>query len=464
MSERTAAPANDSLSNSGFIVNVNFVFVSTITTYSLAFLYIVVIARLLGPEGRGITALYAAAVSLGYAFLSLGLSPAILYFVSRREQTARQALEVALCITLGAIAVTALTVLAIVPLLDTSFEADGLPYWLALVAMPGVVQHTALESVLRAQQRFLARNAVEILLPSTILTSLIVIELTAGLTVDSAIYAWSLAYVPTVMVGYLLVGRSNWPRGLAPLKTLLTSLRFGVQAQLSNLFQLLNYRLDSYLVLLFVNTAGVGLYAVGVSMSEGLWFIANSVSIVLLVNLTAADESYAARMAPIVCRNTLLVTGIAAIAVAVVAPVVIPVLFGSDFDEAVVPFLCLLPGTVALAGTKILASYVFSRGKPMINSWIALATLVTTVSGDFALIPFFEVTGAAIATSIAYGVSLTLTALAYRKLSGGSLSEALLPRFSDAALYREGLRLLAARLRLARANAGESVQEGQRGS
>ena len=95
-------------------------------------------------------------------------------------------------------------------------------------------------------------------------------------------------------------------------------MRFGVQSQLSNLIQLLNYRLDSYLVLFFVNTSGVGLYAVAVSLSEGMWFIANSVAIVLLTNLTAGDEDYAARMTPLVCRNTMLVTGLAALPAAAI--------------------------------------------------------------------------------------------------------------------------------------------------
>ena len=43
-----------------------------------------------------------------------------------------------------------------------------------------------------------------------------------------------------------------------------------------------------------------------------MWFIANSVGVVLLTNLTASDDEAAARMTPVVCRNTLLVTAVAA--------------------------------------------------------------------------------------------------------------------------------------------------------
>jgi O-antigen/teichoic acid export membrane protein len=180
-------------------------------------------------------------------------------------------------------------------------------------------------------------------------------------------------------------------------------------------------------------------------LSEGLWFIANSAAVVLLTNLTAGDDEYVARMTPLVCRSTLLITTVAALGAAVVSPFVIPLVFGSSFDDAVIPFLCLLPGTVALSGGKILSAYVFSRGKPTINAVIAVITLMVTVGGDFILIPWLGVTGAAIGATIAYTVSLTLTTLAYRRLSGASIARALLPQPADAGIALEAVRGIAGR-------------------
>jgi O-antigen/teichoic acid export membrane protein len=225
------------------------------------------------------------------------------------------------------------------------------------------------------------------------------------------------------------------------------STRFGVQGQLSNLIQLLNLRLDAYLVLVLVNSAGVGIYAVGVSLAEGMWLIANSVGVVLLTSLTASDDESAARMTPLVCRNTLLVTGLAAVAAAVVSPVIVPAIFGSEFDASVAPFIWLLPGTVAAAGTKILAAYVFSRGRPLINAQVGVAVLIVTIVGDLALIPPFGVPGAAIASSVAYACGLALTAIAYRRLSGGSIADCVVPRPADLPLYVDGAKGLLGRLR-----------------
>ncbi|HLF79864.1 MAG TPA: oligosaccharide flippase family protein [Dehalococcoidia bacterium] len=430
-----------------FFFNVNLVFVSTLAAYVLSFLAFVFIARVLGPEGRGITSLFQSAVNLGFAFLSLGVPQAAIYFVSRRDFERRQVIEAGLSVTVFATSLTALAVLVAFVFFDDRLARDDLPYWLAVLAMPAIVQLFLLEGVLRGQGRFGANNALDVFIPAITLVGLVAVEVTAGLTVGRSIYTWVLTFLPAVVLGYWLVGKAAWPRRLETGVVLNRMVRFGVQSQLSNLIQLLNYRLDAYLVLLFVNTAGVGFYAVGVSLSEGMWFIANSVAVVLLTNLTAGDEAYAARMTPLVCRNTLLVTALAALPAGAVSPVIVPLVFGGDFDKSVLPFVLLLPGTVALSGSKILAAYVFSRGKPMINAWISLATLVVTVAADLVLIPLLGTPGAACGASIAYGLSLALTATAYRRLSGGSVSAALLPRVDDVSLYVEGARGLLHRLR-----------------
>jgi O-antigen/teichoic acid export membrane protein len=196
-----------------------------------------------------------------------------------------------------------------------------------------------------------------------------------------------------------------------------------------------------------VNAEAVGLYSVGVSLSEGLWLLANSVAVVLVPKLAASDAEYASRTAPLVCRNTLLVTGLGAVVLGAVSPIVVPLLFGRSFDGAIAPLLWLLPGIVALAGTKVLSAYVFSRGRPLINTWISLVALVVTLGGDLVLIPLFEVPGAAIASSLAYILSFVLTLQAYRRLSGRPFSDALVPRSSDIGLFLEGVRTALSRLK-----------------
>lgn len=442
-------PGQDDGRSGGFLLNVNLVFAGTLIDYAFTFLAGVLLARALGSEGRGVVAIFQASVGLAYAFLSLGVATAVVYFVARRDLKSREAMEVGLAVTLAATLVGA-GVIGLGGLALGRFSEAGAPFWLALVALPGALQFRLLEGVLRAQGRFGAMNILVVSLPAVSLAALAGVALLWRLDVTSAVQAWSLSFLPPVLLGYALVGPSAWPRALPGLGRLRRVLFFGAQGQLGNLIQLLNYRLDSFLVLLFVNASGVGLYAVGVSLSEGLWFVANSVAVVLLTDLTAADAARAARMTALVCRNTLLVTALAAVAAALAAPLLVPAVFGGEFRGSVLPFVLLLPGTAAQAAVKVLAAYVFSRGRPMINANIALATLVVTVLLDLLLIPLLGVPGAALASSLAYGASLYLTGVAFRRLSGYSLAEALLPQRSDVGIYLDAARSLARRLTMAR--------------
>ena len=170
-----------------------------------------------------------------------------------------------------------------------------------------------------------------------------------------------------------MLGPAQWPRGLGLGTLLWPSMRFGVQGQLSNLIQLLNLRLDSYLVLLLVNSAGVGIYAVGVSLSEGMWFIANSVGVVLLTNLTASDdESAGPHDAAGLPQHAAGHTGIGAIAGAgAVSPFVIPLIFGSDFDAAVCRSSGCCPAPSPRPARRSWRHMCSAAGRPLVNAQIA---------------------------------------------------------------------------------------------
>jgi O-antigen/teichoic acid export membrane protein len=447
MSEAIPATGASEDRHSGFLVNVNLIFVSTLAVNALSFFIVIVIARLLGPEGRGITSLYQTGINATYAVISFGVSIGALYYVSRGEVTPRKAMESGLSATLGSAVLAAAGALVIGALFaDEMAEAD-VPYWLVIVAIPLVVQFRLTEVLLRADGRFLVVSIVEFLVPAVVLLALLAVEFTAGLTVGRAIAVWSLAPLPSLLIAYAFLGPPAWPHRFDFSPTTFRLVRFGVQGQLGNIVQLLNYRLDSYLVLFFVDATGVGLYAVAVSLSEGLWLLANSVATVLIPKLTASGSDYAARTTPVICRNTLLVTALGALALAVLSFALVPFLFGNEFEDAVEPLLWLLPGVVAASATKVLAAYVFSQGRPMINTTISAVTLAVTLGADFVLIPTLGVNGAAISSTFAYAVSLVLTLYNYSRLSGGSWSEAILPRFADITLVLDSARSLAARLR-----------------
>ncbi len=430
-----------------FLFNVNFVFLFALTSNTTGFLTAILLARALNPEGRGDLALFQAAVGIGVAFANLGVGAAVFYFVSRRELSGRQAMEVGLTVTLLTTAVAIIAVLVTALFFAGYLDDVNIPYGMAILAAPAFIQLRVTEGLLRAQGRFGVMNALEVSLPFCMILSLGGTELLFGLNVPRAVIAWTLAFLPPVVAGYVLLGRDVWPHRPAGWSLLQKAIRFGGQTALTNLVQLANYRVDTFLILALVSRSGVGIYTVANSQVEGLLILSSSVAIVLLTDITAGDKANAGRLTPVVCRNTMLVTAVAAVVAGLIANLWIPEVFGSKYQASVEPYLWLLPGMVAISGARILGAYVFSRGLPIVNFWIAVANLAITTPITIALLAVYDVPGAAIGTSIGYILMLAMTAYAYARISGNPASDALIPRRSDLRLYTDALRHVFRRLR-----------------
>jgi O-antigen/teichoic acid export membrane protein len=262
------------------------------------------------------------------------------------------------------------------------------------------------------------------------------------LTVTRAIESWTASFLAADAIALVMVGVRNidLPAVLRPhWDVLRAQIKYGAQGQMANLAQLFNYRLDQFLVAAFVSTAGVGHYAVAVGLSESVWWISSAIALVLLPRLTEMDRERANEVTPLICRNTFLVSIVASAALAAAAPIAIPIIFGSEYDSATLALVLLLPGIIAASATRVLGTYLFSQGRIIYNTYATFIALGLTIALDLALIPLLEINGAAIASSVAYVASMIATLYWYRRVSGGRIRDALLPRPSDVSFYAEVL-------------------------
>ena len=85
--------------------------------------------------------------------------------------------------------------------------------------------------------------------------------------------------------------------------------------------------------------------------------------------------------------------------------VVIPVLYGSDFTDAVLPAQIILVGFALEGMSGVLTGYFDGIGRPGVNSAATAVGLLTTVVLDLILIPRFHETGAAAASACAYSAT-----------------------------------------------------------
>jgi len=272
----------------------------------------------------------------------------------------------------------------------------------ASAAVPFMLLTAFMQSLLQGGQRFVHFNAVLLVQYATPTVCLVLALLVFRDRTLGAVSAWTVSAALTAFTAAIAVAPlSRFSLRMHP-GTLRALLRFGSLSYLGNVTSYVNYRFDVLIVNLFAGAREVGLYAVGTSLAEIVWFITNAASIVLAPRVASAKPDEADRVTEAVGRVVGLLTLVAAIALAVTAPLLVVLFFGADFAESTWAVWLLLPGIVTFSVSRILSMYLLGRNKLKIDLLAAAVGLVVTLALDLLLIPRYGFRGAAIASSIAY--------------------------------------------------------------
>ena len=398
------------------------------------------LARTLGPDGRGAMAALLAPISLINLALTLGGPEAMTYFVARGRLDRRRAILAALgaALVCGAAAILILApsshwILRHYPSLRTE-------YYLLLLTLPLTLGFATVRGAVNGLRRFdvvnieRASGAVIRLaaLVSAASLGLLTASSAAWITVLSALVG-SLALIPA-----FLKGPFN-PSGNADLADFS---RYAGRSALGTTGTFAVFKLDQTLMVPLAGSSQLGFYAVAVSLAELPVFAVNAIQdIVFAVAAEADDREVPARISRI---STLVMIPVCTIA-GLAAPFALPLLFGDAFRPAVVMTEILLAGTVPLTVTALLGAGLLSQGRAGTRSLVQIAGGVLTVVLVVLLVPPFGGVGAAIASLATYSGLALATAIAYSRTTSLPLRRCLVPTRADLDDVRSGARRIAGR-------------------
>jgi O-antigen/teichoic acid export membrane protein len=342
--------------NSAFLKNTTATFSVYVLLLLISIANSAVVARWLGPEGKGMLALALLTSGVLSLVLSGGVGVANVYFAGSRRfsvsQLTRNSFGLALLGGMaGAVLIVGLQTTGLLGLL-----VPGVPtgiITLALLAFPVGLLTGYLNGILQGLQRIIYANAIALL--QGVLTLGLTLLLVAGarLGLLGAVLANLGAAGAALLLAAALVRQAGghfaprWdPVVMRPI------LAFGLRGYIGNLLQFFNYRLDSFIVNYFLGPAGVGIYGTAVALAELLWHLPNAVSFVIFPKAAATQPEVMNRFTPRVFRVTLGLTALGGLGLALVGRWLIRLIYTSTFDPAYVPLLALLPGVILLGGAK----------------------------------------------------------------------------------------------------------------
>lgn len=400
----------------------------------------VLYARLLGPVGRGQVGLCLMAIALGVLVGGLGGEvPLVIWTAHSREKASEWLAGIFLLGFAGSVASCCLWA-AIYWIWHPAF-LQGITSPMAAVVLatiPPSILLTYLMTILRGLERFRLRSGLALANQAMGLAAVVALVLLFNRTPEMAVFA----NLVTICVGTSLsvfflrdfLG-SGWQRRGAG-NNIGSALSLGVRGQLGNLASFFNYRLDVFVVNYFLGPAQVGIYAVGVIVSEALWQIPQAAAVALGPRTVRTIDKGATEFTCLVLHQVLVVACISSAIMAICCPLAMRVVFGDHFSASVEVIWWLLPGVIALSLAKVTASDLVARGKPEFSSVFSSIALLVTVVLDLTLIPRMGINGAALASSAAYIVNAALLAGALKRELKVSWKTLLVPTRFEFVPYR----------------------------
>lgn len=406
------------------------------------------LARRAGTVALGTYVLMGTLTSLINLITAAGLPWAAIHHLGRRahpiQQTAATVLFAGIISAGVSVVVLAVGYLCFEHTFFSAVSQTQLAVTLAVV--PAVFLTNVLGSLLLGLSRTLQFALLNFIQAAVTLGVQAAFAVAGGLTATTGLEGWLVGSFLSLVLGVVLVSRrvSVIPRlHIAVLRDLVG---YGLKGYIANTLMYFNYRLDSLLVNGFLGVASVGVYAIAVSMAELIWYSANAVSTVLFPHISSVSRTEADRLTPTIVRNVLFVSLCTSLAMFLVGPSIIRIVFGSRMEGAVLPLELLLPGVFVLSAAKVIGSYLSGIGKPLYSTYLAGGTVVLSVCLDLALIPGLGVPGAALASTVVYTTMTVCSIAIFRRESGRRLREILLVAPSDFAGYRDIVRATLHRL------------------
>ncbi len=378
-------------------------------------------ARLLGPAPRGLISLCMMAIAFGAMVGSLGSEATVVVWISKfREQHQRWFPSVVVWVAVGSLFSACAWALLFWKARPAFLKGitPGLAV-LVLISIPVSVLFSVLMSMLVGEERFQLRSLIALINRTVGLVGFFIWLIVLGRRSETALLGNFLGLIVGVTVAAVCLRhffRSAW-NIMSARQELVPLMLFGIRGQAGTLASFFSYRLDVFVVNYFLDASQVGLYSLGVIVSEVLWQLPTVVAVALFPRTARTVGAGAEDFTCMILRQVSLITVSAGVLISILSPLAIPLIFGARFSPSVPVIWWILPGTIALSLGKVVAADLTARG--LINHLpiSAFIGLVLTLILDFLLIPRMGIRGAALASTVAYlGSGIYLLSVIRREL------------------------------------------------
>ncbi len=365
-----------------------------------------ILARALGPAGRGQVAAIFAILTLSPWIAEAGVSAFLSRERARRSHPLGVLIGSTLIITLAGALAGVILAVPIAHLVGHGRHAVVEFLEIGLFVLPATVFAQTFYGICVADQDWGAVMAARLLNSAGPTVTIVVLSLIGRLTVDTAAAAY-LVWGLVASLPFLRALRGSRPwRFQASIAR--QGLGFGVRSWLSTMASTGNLQLDQVLMAGLVSSRQLGLYSLAATLAGASAALMTAVSNAIVHRSATGDAELVARAS----RMTMLIVLVLAIVISVVSPVVVPFVFGDPFRPMIPMLIILLAASVVYMPAQVLGAALIAGGNPSAAARGQLAGLILTVPALVIVLPFAGGVGAACVSLAAYSLTFVIMLVA----------------------------------------------------
>jgi O-antigen/teichoic acid export membrane protein len=388
----------------------------------------ILMARLLGPTGRGLFAVAILWPSVIAALGTLGVREALTYERARAFYPAPVLVGTALVLaTVQSILLMGLA-LFLIPWLTRTQSPDvtRAGQIFVLFIPTNLLTHYAL-GLLQGSLEIPVFNALRLVVSVVHLGAVLVLwalgwvtvwNVTLGLLIANACAAFST--VTAILVKY----GARWGLNSELLRRIFA---YGLRNHVGSISSLLNQRVDQMLMAILITPEQLGWYVVAVNVSSLVRLPSSAFAILAFPKVAAGGSAKQRRLTELYSRlNATATLGVGLLLVLLI-PLLVPLVYGQVYTPSILPAEILAVATGFVAIGQAWAGSLRGLGRPSEPARAEVISLVATVVGLALLLIPLGILGAALTSLIAYLIASAYMFLRLRKLLSVSLRDLLWP-------------------------------------
>ena len=429
-----------------FTVSIIWSFGTRILGLLTGILVSVIVARALGPEGRGQVALLGLISTIAVMLTYLNIPGSTIYHINRKKWDLKRLLKPQLLLTSISALAGILIALAIYRFWpdDNIRKLPGVAVALIGFTIAATMYNNNIGSILSALRYFRKLSIVSIITATIAVPGYYI----ALWLCDGGVIGWALTGTLVLVIGFIItcilifqkLSRDNSSAknsGSSLADDCNSLMKWGVISQLGNIAWFLILKADQFIISGLLSVEALGFYAVAAGVAESFRLIPITIGQVLFPYAADKGEEERRFFISVCVRLTFWTLFVLGIIMGLLSRLIVTILFGAEFLPAVLPFQILIGSVVILSLGNMLAHEFNTMGRPEVILYCNVVCGLVNIVLNFLIVPKFGLAGAAWVSFLTYTLNSLIILTWVIRDRNYNLSDVLIPSKIDFAIIKE---------------------------